>query len=85
MFLLFSVGLETPPRAILRVGKAATLVAVLGVVIIPFIGGWAVMEATGHTLIASLFGGAALVATSVGITARVLAQLGSRAPPPAAS
>ncbi len=75
MFLLFSVGLETPPRAILRVGKAATLVAVLGV-IIPFIGGWAVMEATGHTLIASLFGGAALVATSVGITARVLAQLG---------
>ena len=75
MFLLFGVGLETPPRAILRVGKAATQVAILGVVI-PFMGGWAVMELTGHSLIASLFGGAALVATSVGITARVLAQLG---------
>lgn len=75
IFLLFSVGLETKPRTILQVGMTATLVAVLGV-IVPFIAGWTYMHYSGHSQIESLFLGAAMVATSVGITARVLSGMG---------
>lgn len=74
IFLLFSVGLETKPSSIFQVGKTAVLVAVLGVVL-PFFGGWLLMRMWGATNISSLFVGTALVATSVGITARVLASL----------
>ena len=38
IFLLFNIGLETKPQAILAVGKRAFIVAVLGVVV-PFIAG----------------------------------------------
>lgn len=75
IFLLFTVGLETMPAAILRVGKSALLVAVLGVVV-PLLGGWALMRAFGESNLQSLFVGTAMVATSVGITARVLGGLG---------
>ena len=75
IFLLFTVGLETRPAAIFRVGPQAAIVAVLGVVA-PFIGGWLLMRAWGSTTIEALFVGTAMVATSVGITARVLARLG---------
>jgi Na+:H+ antiporter len=74
IFLLFSVGLETKPSSIFRVGKTAVLVAVLGVVL-PFFAGWLLLRLWGATNISSLFVGTALVATSVGITARVLASL----------
>jgi Kef-type K+ transport system membrane component KefB len=74
IFLLFSVGLETKPSSIFQVGKTAALVAVLGVVL-PFFGGWLLMRLWGATNISSLFVGTALIATSVGITARVLASL----------
>lgn len=74
IFLLFAVGLETKPSSIFRVGKTATLVAMMGVVL-PFLGGWLLMRVWGNTNISSLFVGTALVATSVGITARVLASL----------
>lgn len=74
IFLLFTVGLETKPSSIFRVGKTAALVAVMGVVL-PFLGGWLLMRTWGSTNISSLFVGTALVATSVGITARVLASL----------
>jgi Na+:H+ antiporter len=75
IFLLFNVGLETRPAAIFKVGKSAALVAVLGV-IIPFLSGWFLMRAWGSTSVESLFVGTALVATSVGITARVLSGMG---------
>lgn len=75
IFLLFTVGLETKPAAIYKVGKQAALVAVLGV-IIPFLGGWLLMKAWGSTALDALFLGTALVATSVGITARVLSGMG---------
>lgn len=75
IFLLFNVGLETKPAAILKVGKRAAVVAVLGV-LVPFAGGWLLMQAWGGTTIESLFVGTAMVATSVGITARVLSGLG---------
>jgi Kef-type K+ transport system membrane component KefB len=75
IFLLFLVGLETKPSDIFRVGWRAILVAVLGV-IVPFIFGYLIMIAWGQTQIESIFVGAAMVATSVGITARVLGQMG---------
>jgi Kef-type K+ transport system membrane component KefB len=73
LFLLFRVGLEVKASELIRVGPTATLVAVLGV-LVPFAGGWAVLAYTGAARIESLFVGAAMVATSVGITARVLAE-----------
>jgi Na+:H+ antiporter len=75
ILLLFLVGLETKPADIFRVGWRAMLVAVLGV-IFPFIAGYLIMLAWGETTIESIFVGAAMVATSVGITARVLGQMG---------
>jgi Kef-type K+ transport system membrane component KefB len=75
IFLLFAVGLETKPVAIFRVGKLALIVAVLGVAA-PFVAGYFLLQAWGGTVVQSLFIGTALVATSVGITARVLAGMG---------
>lgn len=75
IFLLFTVGLETKPAAIFRVGRSALIVAVLGV-IAPFICGWLLMRAWGATSVEALFVGTAMVATSVGITARVLSSMG---------
>lgn len=75
IFLLFTVGLETKPASIFHIGKRAVLVAVLGV-ITPFIAGWVLMKAWGGSGLEALFLGTALVATSVGITARVLSSMG---------
>jgi Kef-type K+ transport system membrane component KefB len=75
IFLLFTVGLETKPQAILRVGGRAFVVAVLGV-IVPFIAGYAITFFWDGSKVEAMFVGAALVATSVGITARVLSNLG---------
>ena len=75
IFLLFTVGLETKPASIFKVGKQAAVVAILGVVA-PLLGGWLLMWAWGGTSIEALFVGTAMVATSVGITARVLSGLG---------
>lgn len=75
MFLLFQVGLEVKASELVRVGKVALLSAVLGVVL-PFAAGWAIMLAADHPQIESIFMGAAMVATSVGITAQVLASKG---------
>ncbi len=75
IFLLFMVGLETRLRDILAVGKEAFLVAVLGVAF-PFVGGYFFGLSIGFAQLPALFLGTALVATSVGITARVLLELG---------
>jgi Kef-type K+ transport system membrane component KefB len=76
IFLLFTVGLETRPSDIFKVGKTATGVAVLGVVF-PFLAGWGLLLVwPGHSWIEAVFLGAAMVATSVGITARVLSGMG---------
>ncbi|MER3536780.1 MAG: cation:proton antiporter [Thermus sp.] len=75
IFLLFMVGLETRLKDILAVGKEAFLVAVLGVAF-PFVGGYWYGLEIGFETLPALFLGTALVATSVGITARVLQELG---------
>ena len=74
-FLLFSVGMETKLSELKKVGTVATSVAVLGVVT-PFILGYYVSMLMFASSIEAMFIGAALVATSVGITARVLEDLG---------
>jgi Kef-type K+ transport system membrane component KefB len=73
IFVLFSAGLETSPQALIRVGRKSLLVAVAGVVA-PFILGFAYMKIRGDATTEAVFVGAAMVATSVGITARVLAD-----------
>lgn len=75
IFLLFTVGLETRPRDLLQVGRIAALVACVGVVV-PFVLGFLYMRVIERSTVESVFVGAALVATSVGITARVLADAG---------
>ena len=81
ILLMFTVGLETEPRAIFAVGPTALRVALLGV-IFPFILGaaaiWVLAPSLGEPsqFIPAMFTGAALVATSVGITARVLSEMG---------
>lgn len=75
MFLLFRVGLEVRPGDLFRVGGRAIIVAVGGV-ILPFLAGWLILSAYGEPRIEAVFTGAALVATSVGITARVLSEKG---------
>ena len=75
IFLLFNVGLETKPQSIIAVGKRALMVGVLGV-IFPFVAGYLIAVAWGGSFVESMFIGAALVATSVGITARVLGTMG---------
>jgi Kef-type K+ transport system membrane component KefB len=82
LILLFAVGLESTVRDMLKVGLPSLLVAVLGVVT-PFALGWGVgaVLLPNHSAYAHAFLGATLTATSVGITARVLSDIGkSRTP-----
>ncbi len=75
--LLFFVGLESRIEEMLSVGLSSTLVAVLGVVA-PFLFGWVVSAIfiPEEVTLVHVFIGATLCATSVGITARVLTDLG---------
>src|SRR3954469_3938378 len=75
MFLLFRVGLEVKASELMSVGGTAMIVATAGV-ILPFAMGWGIMTLWGEPRIESIFTGAAMVATSVGITAQVLAARG---------
>jgi Kef-type K+ transport system membrane component KefB len=75
ILLLFLIGLETDLRKLMRVGGSATAVAIVGVAL-PFVGGAALGYLLGLPVMVSVFLGAALTATSVGITARVLSDLG---------
>jgi Kef-type K+ transport system membrane component KefB len=75
LILLFEVGLESDLGDLLRAGIQAALIALVGVVV-PFAVGFGVMQGLGHPPLLAVFVGATLTATSVGITARVLADLG---------
>jgi Kef-type K+ transport system membrane component KefB len=74
IFVLFSAGLETSPHELIRVCGKALLVAVAGVVV-PFVLGFAYMKWLRDATSEAIFVGTAMVATSVGITARVLEDL----------
>lgn len=74
IFVLFSAGLETSPGELIRIGGKSIGVASAGV-LVPFVLGFAYMKLTGSAGSEAVFVGAAMVATSVGITARVFADL----------
>ena len=78
IFLLFYVGLETDLRELRRVGGTAMAVAIGGVVL-PFVLGLGFMTLTGSSTEVAIFVGTAMVATSVGVTARVLRDRGQLA------
>src|SRR5262249_19360487 len=50
IFLLFTVGLETRPSDIFKVGGTALVTAILGV-LVPFIAGWALLSLWGYSWI----------------------------------
>ncbi len=74
ILLLFEVGLETDLAELARVGGPALTVALAGMAL-PFVGGFLLTRGLGHPPLAAIFVGAALTATSIGITARVLSEL----------
>lgn len=74
IFLLFAVGLETKVGDLLKSGRPALLCAVMGV-IVPFILGFATIMAYDGNTNHALFMAAAMVATSVGITARIIKDM----------
>ena len=74
IFLLIQVGLETDIAELRSVGRASMLVALIGVAL-PMALGVGVGLAIGESTNTSLFIGAALTATSIGITARVFGDL----------
>ena len=69
LVLLFEIGLHTDLKALIRVGGSAMTVAVVGVAI-PFALGYLVGIALGLSVVPAVVAGAALTATSVGISAR---------------
>lgn len=75
LVLLFEIGLHTDLRSLARVGSSALTVGLVGVVL-PFASGYLVASALGLSTIEALVCGAALTATSIGISARVLSDLG---------
>jgi Kef-type K+ transport system membrane component KefB len=82
LLLLFEIGLETDLREMFRVGPAALAVALVGIAL-PFALGYFYWRHVPHAAsgggdltTAAVFVGATLTATSVGITARVLSDLG---------
>jgi Kef-type K+ transport system membrane component KefB len=74
ILLLLDVGLEMDIGELAKVGRSSVLVAIVGVVT-PMVLGIGAMEIIGQDFKTSLFVGAALTATSVGITARVFGDL----------
>ncbi|NWF59434.1 MAG: cation:proton antiporter [Fischerella sp.] len=74
--LLFEIGLESDLRELKKVGYQAAIVACVGVAV-PFAAGTAGLMFFFHTpAIPAIFAGAALTATSIGITSKVLSELG---------
>jgi Kef-type K+ transport system membrane component KefB len=75
VILLFSVGLEVRLDDLLTVGRPAILTAVIAMVL-PIAAGLAIGLAVGEPLSTAAFVGLALAATSIGITSRVLSEMG---------
>lgn len=75
VFLLFEIGLVSDLKELIRVGPQAAIVAVVGVAA-PFLAGTTGLIYIFHVPnIPAIFAGAALTATSIGITAKVLAEI----------
>ncbi len=75
LILLFEIGLESDLDDLLEVGWQSVLVGTVGIAV-PFALGYVLMTLLGSGGVEAVFIGATLTATSIGITARVLADLG---------
>lgn len=75
LILLFQIGLHTDLRSLAKVGSTALFAGAVGVVL-PFVGGFGVATMMGVEALSAIVIGAALTATSIGISARVLSDLG---------
>lgn len=75
VILLFEIGLESDLKELLKVGPQATVVAVVGVATPFTLGTVGLVSLFGVPLVPAIFAGAALTATSIGITAKVLAEI----------
>ena len=76
IILLFEIGLECDLRQLKEVGVQAVVVACVGVAA-PFAAGTIGLMTIFHVAaIPAIFAGAALTATSIGITSKVLSELG---------
>jgi Kef-type K+ transport system membrane component KefB len=75
IFLLFHVGLEIRVKDLFAVGKTAVRVGLLGV-IFPLVMGLGGMLLLGYRMVESLFIATAILATSVGISVKVLQDMG---------
>jgi Kef-type K+ transport system membrane component KefB len=76
IILLFEIGLESNLKDLMAVGTQAFVVAVVGVVV-PFGAGTVgLMTLFGVDAVPAIFAGAALTATSIGITSKVLSEIG---------
>ncbi|MFW9258020.1 cation:proton antiporter [Nostoc sp. CALU 546] len=76
IILLFEIGLESDLKELQKVGYQATVVACVGVAV-PFAAGTAGLILLFHApVIPAIFAGAALTATSIGITSKVLSEIG---------
>jgi Kef-type K+ transport system membrane component KefB len=73
--LLFEIGLETDLKQLLSVGSSAAAVAIVGVAL-PFALGYGACWILNLDNLVCVVAGASLTATSVGITARVLSDIG---------
>lgn len=78
--LLFEIGLHTDLRSLVGVGGVALMVALVGVAL-PFLFGYLVAHALGLGVVPAIVCGASLTATSIGISARVLSDLGALGTP----
>ncbi|NEQ46894.1 MAG: cation:proton antiporter [Leptolyngbya sp. SIOISBB] len=75
IILLFEIGLESDLKELIRVGPQAAIVAVIGVVLPFALGTTGLIALFNIATIPAVFAGAALTATSIGITAKVLAEI----------
>lgn len=75
LILLFEIGLHTDLKSLVRVGGEALTVALVGVAL-PFAFGYGAAALLGLSTVPSIVAGAALTATSIGISARTLSDLG---------
>ncbi|MEK7381655.1 MAG: cation:proton antiporter [Elusimicrobiota bacterium] len=82
ILLLFETGIHSDLGQLLKAGPTSMAVATVGVAA-PFALGWGLMTALGKPGMEAVFVGAALTATSVGITARVLSDMGKLSAPEA--
>lgn len=75
VILLFQIGLHTDLASLLKVGRSAALVGITGVAL-PFATGYYIAHAMGVATLPAIVCGAAATATSIGISARILGDLG---------